>query len=175
MSILKSIVDYAATAMPAEFGDLITVVGFGNNSGGIAAVGEIMRRINYNPDPRHLVETRARWRGVFSTPIADPKQAKTRYLNFANQMNADMADALMAALKRRAAGLPPIDWSTALATVYDPDTFENVTVETDEFKLEQERERAAAEAEVLTDQAMAGLIDRLLEATPIDDERWGRW
>jgi hypothetical protein len=166
MSILKNVIDYARTAMPAEFGD-IEVKG---RNGEVSAVAEIMRRINYNPDPRDLAESRARWLGKFSEPITEPKQARTRYLNFASDMNGTMMDSLTGALKRRAAGFPPVDWSTALQTAYDPDTFENVTVETDEFRAQQEGVRAAE-----VNQSIEGVVDRLLEATPLDDERWGRW
>jgi len=167
MSMLKGVIDYARAAMSAEFGDIEVQ----SRSTETTAIAEIMRRINYNPNPRDLVGSRGRWRGVFVPPIANPKSAKRQYSQLADDMNQQMVDSLMAALKRRAAGFPPMDWSIIIEWKYDHESDTHVAIGTDKLKAQLDIERAA----VAHDQTIEGVVDRLLETAPLDDARWGGW
>lgn len=182
MSMLLSVINYARNEMPDAFGDIT----LGERGTEIKALAEIMRRINYNPDPRDLQgEGRLpSYQSTFVEPITDPKAAARAYRNFAQDMNEPTVNSLRKALERRAAGLPPVDWKKELVWRRDEQyTDEGRLVPNAAFENRENMERFHAEraaqvtasAALASSQAIEAVVDRLLEETPLDDARWGGW
>jgi hypothetical protein len=106
-------------------------------------------------------------------------------------MNEPMIDALQAALERRAAGLPQIDWKRELRWQSDPYGDDGKWVPTDAWDDREEKEagmlraaeeqreairaRQAADELAASDEPMTAIVGRLLETAPLLDERWGDW
>jgi hypothetical protein len=182
--MLLNVINYARNEMPDAFAD----IKLGARGTEVAALGEIMRRMSYVPDPRNLMDAMAKWSGRF--PITDPKEAARQYRAMAADMNEPMIDALMAALERRAAGLPQIDWRKEFKWVSDGyDGGEWVTTDAREARegreagilraREEERDairsRQAADELASSDEPMTAIVGRLLETAPLLDDRWGGW
>jgi hypothetical protein len=188
MSMLLKVVQYARTEMPDAFGDIPIPV---SRAAAAAALGEVMRRMSYVPDPRNLMDAMAKWNGRF--PITNPAEAKKQYRAMAADMNEPMIDALQAALERRAAGLPQIDWKRELKWVGSTygDLDDGKWVHTDAWDDREEKEagmlraaeeqreailaRQAADELAASDEPMTAIVGRLLETAPLLDERWGDW
>ncbi|MDP9155299.1 MAG: hypothetical protein M3O74_13725 [Pseudomonadota bacterium] len=164
MSMLGNVIKYARDEMPAEFADLEWTV---RPADQVNVVAEIMRRINYNPDPKDLYDARARWSGMFSKPIADPKQARRAYRNFANDMNEDMVKSFQTALERRHAGLPAQTWTAGASPELPPaKSLADVPLTVEESFS------SAPDAE---DQTLDAVVDRLLSEAGPTSKEWGSW
>jgi hypothetical protein len=186
MSLLFNVVEYARTTMPDAFGDIPSPV---SRAAEVEALAEVMRRMSYVPDPRNLMDTMAKWRGLF--PITDQKAAKRQYKAMAGDMNEPMIDALQAALERRAAGLPQVDWKKEFRWVPnvldDGGRWETTDawdgreereagiLRAQEEQREAMRSRQAADELAASDEPMEAIVGRLLETAPLTDERWGGW
>jgi hypothetical protein len=186
MSMLINVVEYARSTMPDAFGDIPSPV---SRAAQVEALAEVMRRMSYVPDPRNLMDTMARWCGLF--PIADQKTAKRQYKAMAADMNEPMIDALQAALERRAAGLSQVDWKKEFKCVSNGFDDGGRWETTAAWEAREEREagilhaqkeqreamrsRQAADALAASDEPMEAIVGRLLETAPLTDERWGGW
>jgi hypothetical protein len=183
--MLLNAINYARNEMPDAFAD----IKLGARGTEVAALGEIMRRMSYVPDPRNLMDAMAKWRGRF--PITDPKEAARQYRAMAADMNEPMVTALQTALERRVAGLSQVDWKKEFKWV--PNGFDDGgrwettdawsareereagVLHTQEEQREAMRSRQAVDELAASDEPMEAIVGRLLETAPLTDERWGGW
>lgn len=164
MSSFREVMEYAREHLPAISADIdySTSPGRLARASAVNAAAELMRRINYVPNPASLGDNRGRWHGMLSCDsMCDPKQAARTYRNFANDMNGDMVNDLLYSLQCRAEGrpMPTPPWRRGV----DSDAH---------VEQPNPAERASPRRE---DQELEAVVGRLLESAPLDDETWGAW
>jgi hypothetical protein len=167
MSSFHDVMEYAREHLPGIAGDIEfdSSASLRNRASVVNAAAELMRRINYVPAPASLGENRKHWHPrLTGTGMANPKQAARAYKDFANDMNDDMVNDLLHNLECRvanAAGVPPP--APPVRRGMDDDGWAPPP------------SGVPAQKKPVVDEALDAVVNRLLEAAPLDDEKWGAW